>query len=71
LEKNGGGRGRTQGKRIIKISSQQKMHMESPISYFTNLPDPRIDRCKAHLLEDIIIITIAAVLCGAEGRYLK
>ena len=40
--------------------------MESPISYFSQLPDPRIDRCKAHLLEDIIFITIAAVISGAE-----
>jgi predicted transposase YbfD/YdcC len=40
--------------------------MESPIIYFSQMPDPRIDRCKAHLLEDIIFITIAAVICGAE-----
>jgi predicted transposase YbfD/YdcC len=40
--------------------------MKNPISYFTELPDPRIDRCKEQLLEDIIFITIAAVICGAE-----
>ena len=40
--------------------------MESPIEYFSSLPDPRIDRTKEHLLEDIIFITIAAVICGAE-----
>ena len=40
--------------------------MESPISYFSQIPDPRIERCKAHSLEDIIFITIAAVICGAE-----
>jgi len=40
--------------------------MESPFSYFSQLPDPRIDRCKEHLMEDIIFITIAAVICGAE-----
>jgi hypothetical protein len=40
--------------------------MESPISYFTNSPDPRIDRCKEHLPEDIIFITMSAVICGAE-----
>ena len=40
--------------------------MESPINYFSQMPDPRIDRCKAHLLEDIIFITIAAVISGAE-----
>ncbi len=40
--------------------------MESPISYFTSIEDPRVDRTKEHLLEDIIFITISAVICGAE-----
>jgi len=40
--------------------------MKSPISYFGDLPDPRIERTKAHLLDDIIFIAIASVLCGAE-----
>lgn len=40
--------------------------MKSPINYFSSLPDPRIDRTKEHLSEDIIFITIAAVICGAE-----
>ena len=40
--------------------------MESPISYFSGLADPRIDRTKAHLLDDIIFIAIASVLCGAD-----
>jgi predicted transposase YbfD/YdcC len=44
----------------------EKFHMGSPISYFSGLIDPRIDRTKAHLLEDIIFIAIASVLCGAE-----
>jgi hypothetical protein len=43
-----------------------KFYMESPVSYFSVLPDPRIERCKAHLLEDIVFITIAAVISGAE-----
>jgi predicted transposase YbfD/YdcC len=30
------------------------------------MKDPRIDRCKLHLLEDIVFISIAAVLSGAE-----
>jgi len=58
-----------QGKRIINIMFYlcvPKIIMESPISYFSQMPDPRIDRCKAHSLEDIVFITIAAVICGAE-----
>jgi predicted transposase YbfD/YdcC len=40
--------------------------MKSPVNYFTDLTDPRVDRTKDHLMEDIIFITIAAVICGAE-----
>ena len=40
--------------------------MRSPIDYFSEIEDPRIDRTKDHLLADIIFITIAAVICGAE-----
>ena len=41
-------------------------YMESPISYFSGLADPRIERTKAHLLDDIIFIAITSVLCGAD-----
>jgi predicted transposase YbfD/YdcC len=41
--------------------------MESPINYFSNLTDPRVERTKDHLLDDIIFIAIAAVICGAES----
>ena len=35
--------------------------------YFSNIIDPRIERTKDHTLLDIIIIAIAAVICGADG----
>lgn len=35
--------------------------------YFRQLPDPRINRNKKHLLIDIIILSILAVICGAES----
>src|SRR5260370_1560236 len=34
---------------------------------FATLPDPRVDRTKKHLLLDIVLIAICAVICGAEG----
>lgn len=37
------------------------------ISYFSSIPDPRIERCKFHLLEDIVLLTIIAVICGCES----
>ena len=35
--------------------------------YFATVEDPRIDRTKDHALLDIIIITLCAVICGAES----
>jgi hypothetical protein len=43
-----------------------KNSMQTLISYFTELTDPRIDMSRTHLMEDIIFITIASVICGAE-----
>jgi predicted transposase YbfD/YdcC len=40
--------------------------MENPLHYFSGLEDPRIDRTRVHLLEDIIVIAILSVICGAE-----
>lgn len=36
------------------------------LRHFRSLADPRIDRKKLHFLGDIIVITICAVICGAE-----
>jgi len=41
--------------------------MESPLTYFAELTDPRVERTKEHLLQEILFIAIAAVLCGAES----
>jgi predicted transposase YbfD/YdcC len=35
--------------------------------YFSNIPDPRIERCKEHLLEDIVLLAIIATICGCES----
>jgi hypothetical protein len=40
--------------------------MESPLPYFSGIKDPRVDRTKDHLLEDILFIAISSVICGAE-----
>lgn len=36
-------------------------------SYFSNIDDPRIERKKLHSLSDILILTICAMLSGADG----
>src|SRR5947208_26848 len=35
--------------------------------YFADLPDPRVNRTKKHRLDDILAITLCAVLCGADS----
>jgi predicted transposase YbfD/YdcC len=35
--------------------------------HFAGLQDPRVDRTKRHQLVDIIVISIVAVICGADG----
>lgn len=40
--------------------------MTGIMEYFKTLPDPRMDRKKLHRLDNIIFITIAAVICGAD-----
>ena len=42
--------------------------MDSCISsFFSNIDDPRIERKKLHSLSDILILTICAMLSGADG----
>ena len=35
--------------------------------YFSDLPDPRLDRQKRHSLMDILFIAVCAVICGATS----
>ena len=41
--------------------------MENPLRYLSELRDPRVERTREHLLEEILLIAIAAVLSGAES----
>ena len=41
--------------------------MDNPLKYFAELRDPRVERNREHLLEEILLIAIAAVLSGAES----
>ena len=41
--------------------------MDNPLKYFSELRDPRVERTREHLLEEILLISIAAILSGANG----
>lgn len=43
------------------------MHSTSFLEHFGELPDPRVDRQKRHLLMDILFISVCAVICGATS----
>lgn len=46
------------------------MDNQSPrtlVEHFSSVTDPRIDRTKRHKLIDILVISICATICGAEG----
>jgi predicted transposase YbfD/YdcC len=45
----------------------EEMSLGPLATSFATLTDPRVDRTKVHLLLDIVLITICAVVCGAEG----
>src|SRR5829696_3024041 len=36
------------------------------VRYFADLPDPRVNRTKLHRLDDILVIALCAVICGAD-----
>src|SRR5262245_63901214 len=35
--------------------------------YFADLPDPRVERTRKHRLDDILVIALCAVICGADS----
>lgn len=43
------------------------MAPEALMSYFAKVPDPRIARSRLHPLSSILIMSLCAVLCGAES----
>lgn len=41
--------------------------MDNPLKYFSELQDPRVERNREHVLEEILLMAVAAVLSGAES----
>lgn len=48
-----------------KVEEAEKLRELS--AAMTGLVDPRLDRCRKHGLQDIVILTLCAVISGAEG----
>jgi predicted transposase YbfD/YdcC len=45
----------------------QDMYVTTFSTHFHDIDDQRIERTKFHLLHDILVIAICAVICGADG----
>jgi predicted transposase YbfD/YdcC len=54
-------------RRWMTLKTQPKPEPADLLSIVRELPDPRVDRTKRHHLEDILVIAICALLCGAES----
>ena len=37
------------------------------LDYWADIPDPRMERCRAHRLIDILMIAVCGALCGADN----
>ena len=44
-----------------------ELKASSLVEHFAVLEDPRIERSKLHQLSDILVITVCAVICGADN----
>lgn len=58
-------------KTLLKAKSSQPISMQdleaSFSSYFNDVPDPRVNRTKQHLLKDILVIALLSLIAGGEG----
>lgn len=45
----------------------KRLNVESLGSYFESLSDPRHTRNRKHLLVDVIVISVCAIICGCDG----
>jgi predicted transposase YbfD/YdcC len=47
--------------------TNQEERNQSFLDFFEDFDDPRVDRKKLHVVQEIMLVTLAAVICGAEG----
>lgn len=51
----------------MRAVEEKKVIAESVLDYLAGIPDPRIERTRAHSLVNILVIALLAVLCGADS----
>ena len=50
-----------------KVPTDDDMSTASILEYFAKVPDPRIDRARLHPLASVLVLSICAVICGANS----
>lgn len=51
----------------MSIREEKKQIATSVMDYLAQVPDPRMERTRAHPLTNILVIALLAVLCGADS----
>jgi predicted transposase YbfD/YdcC len=49
------------------VRTDDDMSAASILEYFAKVPDPRIDRARLHPLTSVLVLSICAVICGADS----
>ncbi len=57
---------------LVRVISEREVRMTesygpSITEHFSILKDPRVERTKRHSLNDIVVLTVCAVICGADS----
>ena len=52
---------------VGQAEASSRTAAKSLLEHFSSLPDPRMERTQRHLLPDIMVIAICAIICGAES----
>ncbi|HQP38488.1 MAG TPA: transposase family protein, partial [Polyangiaceae bacterium] len=50
----------------MSAREEKKLLTAEVLEFLAQVPDPRVERTRAHPLENILTIALLAVLCGAE-----
>jgi len=54
-------------KRTSTAQVEDELNAESVAEYLASIPDPRKERTRLHSLKDILVLSLCAIICGADG----
>ena len=54
-------------KRKTVAQAEDESNAASVMEYLAATPDPRMERTRLHSLKDILVLSLCAVICGADG----